>query len=269
MGSKTGTEVSSYKFQQFSNSSNTVEQYTFGEFSKADILDEVEIRVHDKNIRKEREAASTSNFKILNEVQNLRGIRDQEKLDYEQRIQKDLSERLEKIKKASSEEGFNEGFEAGKKQAYDEAIIKANEQIEMMNEIIHTLQEQKIEMLTSYKLKIFNLVRQLTKWFTLKEVSEDHSYLSRLIEKLIHEINTKSNLIIKVNKSDFDKMPEALLKVEERLGKLQNVRIEIDLDMSHRGIIIESENGLIDGSFHAQFQSFDKVFESVGLNGDD
>jgi flagellar biosynthesis/type III secretory pathway protein FliH len=33
--------------------------------------------------------------------------------------------------------------------------------------------------------------------------------------------------------------------------------------MSRRGIILESENGIIDGSTEAMFQTLDKLFETV------
>jgi flagellar assembly protein FliH len=268
MGTKINGETKVFEFPQFSENSNVVKNYNFGEFSEDEVLDEVEQQAHQQIIRQERDSASGSNFKISDDVQKLRGIRDQEHDDYENRIQKDLDLRFAKVEQEAREKGFEEGVEAGKKQAYDEAIIKANEQIVFMQEVVNSLNTQKIQMLTDYKLKILNLVRQLTKWFTMKEVSEDHSYLERLLEKLIHGINTKSNLIVKVNKNDFDIIPEAIAKVESQIGQLQNIRVEIDQDMTERGIIIESENGIIDGSIHAQFQSFDKVFESVGLDGD-
>ena len=51
-----------------------------------------------------------------------------------------------------------------------------------------------------------------------------------------------------------------------KVGKLTNVRVEADLDMKENGIMLESENTIIDGSLKAQFESIDKLFLSVGLN---
>jgi flagellar assembly protein FliH len=268
MGTRDKGETKVFEFQQFSESSHVIKNYNFGEFSEDEVLDAVEQQAHQQIIRQERDSANDSNFKISDDVQNLRGLRSQENQDYEDKIQKDLESRFSKVEEEAREKGFQEGVEAGTKQAYEEAMIKANEQISFMQEVIDSINTQKIQMLTDYKSNILNLVRQFTKWFTLKEVSEDHHYLERLLAKLIHGINTKSNLIVKVNKNDFDIIPEAIAKVESQIGQLQNTRVEIDQDMTERGIVIESENGIIDGSIHAQFQSFDKVFESVGLDGD-
>lgn len=51
--------------------------------------------------------------------------------------------------------------------------------------------------------------------------------------------------------------------VEARLGQLSNVRVEIVPEINHPGIILESENGLIDGSLEGVFQNIDKIFELV------
>jgi flagellar assembly protein FliH len=58
-------------------------------------------------------------------------------------------------------------------------------------------------------------------------------------------------------------MPEVIQTVETRLGQLTNVRVEIVPEINHPGIILESENGLIDGSLEGVFQNIDKIFEQV------
>jgi flagellar assembly protein FliH len=58
-------------------------------------------------------------------------------------------------------------------------------------------------------------------------------------------------------------MPEIIQTVQARLGQLSNLRIEIVPEIQHPGIILESENGLIDGSLEGVFQNIDKIFEQV------
>jgi len=42
-------------------------------------------------------------------------------------------------------------------------------------------------------------------------------------------------------------------------------RVEVDLDQEENGIVLESENTIVDGSLETQFKSIDRVFENVGL----
>ena len=77
------------------------------------------------------------------------------------------------------------------------------------------------------------------------------------------ELNARKNLIVKVGRANFEQMPEIIQTVEARLGQLSNLRIEIVPEIQHPGIILESENGLIDGSLEGVFQNIDKIFEQV------
>jgi flagellar assembly protein FliH len=103
----------------------------------------------------------------------------------------------------------------------------------------------------------------------LKEIDEDNKYLTRLLEKLILELNEKKNLLIRISAKNFDKMDGILDEIQNKLGALSNVRVEIDHDMQDDGgIILESEKGIIDGSYQAQFEMFSRVFETVGISDD-
>ena len=111
----------------------------------------------------------------------------------------------------------------------------------------------------------YNIIKNLSKWIVLKEVDEKY-YLSRLLEKLVHEVNRKNNLVLHVNESAFGYMPEIIKLVERKVGKLQNTRVEVDLDQTENGIVLETENCIIDGSIQAQFKAIDELFRSVGLD---
>jgi flagellar assembly protein FliH len=58
-------------------------------------------------------------------------------------------------------------------------------------------------------------------------------------------------------------MPDVLAHIQGRLGELKNVRIEIDSAIATRGMIIESDNGIINATMEEQFKSLDNLFEDV------
>ena len=64
-------------------------------------------------------------------------------------------------------------------------------------------------------------------------------------------------------------MPEVLDHLHEKLGELENVRVEVDYDIEGPGIILESQNGIINGTLKEQFNSLDKLFKTVGLENDE
>jgi flagellar assembly protein FliH len=134
--------------------------------------------------------------------------------------------------------------------------------VEDFGQVIAQVQGQSNKIMENNRSEVYEFVKRFTKWIILKEVNEK-VYLEGLLEKLILELNARKNLIVKVGRANFSQMPEVIAAVEARLGNLQNVRIEIVPEINHPGIILESENGLIDGSLEGVFKNIDKIFESV------
>ena len=216
-------------------------------------------------IRQERGLEKEKSFSILPLVRQHRGLKDQEEKDLEQAIEQEVQKRLQAAAEEARQEGYQAGHQEGYNKAYQEAMNKLDDKVEDFTDIVNNLKEQCHNVLSENKQDAYKMIKSLTQWITLKEV-EDEDYLGRLLEKLIHEMNSKSNLVVRVGQNSFKRMPGIIETVEEKMGKLSNVRVEIDLDQEAPGIILESENGIIDGSLKAQMTSLEKLFESVGLN---
>ena len=219
----------------------------------------------EESIRQERGFESRSDFKISDVVKDHRGLKKQEQEDYQKNVAEEVEKRITELRTEAYREGFEKGKEEGHKKAYDEAKEQFESQIgdfvaqvENVKDDIHLIYNQS-------KQSAYSMVKNLSKWVILKEVDEKY-YLARLLEKLIHEINTKLNLVIHVNEESFGYMPEIVKIVERKVGKLTNMRVEVDLDMEDNGIKLESENTIIDGSLKAQFDSIDKLFKNVASN---
>jgi flagellar assembly protein FliH len=265
------SEVKSFSFQSLVPSeSEVVDTHNASDFKLQTLnsADNLKNEVTEDTLRSERESANITDFSILPIIKELRGHNRQKADDIEAAVQAELKRRYEAIK----QQGYDEGFEAGKKtgwdQAYTEATEKFSVQITSLEEFAKNAINQFEELLLQNKNRAFEMIKNLTKWVILKEMKDD-TYLPLLLEKLVYEMNTKNNLVIRVNKHKFEAMPEIIEKVESKLGALQNVRVEIEQDMHNDGIILESENGIIDGSIDAQFKSIDRLFESVGLDKDE
>lgn len=243
-------EISNFELQSFKNSSDFKNNIT------ADV------------IRGEREFEASKRFNIDPKVREHRGLRAQEIADFEQSVNEEVARRLELVKQQAFEEGFTAGQSEGQEQAYNEAVVHYQDRIEVLASFIDEVTLERKKLMDDSRDNGYKLIKNLTKWVVLKEV-EDKEYIGRLLEKLILEINTKSNLLIRVNQEDFSSMPEVVEMVEAKLGKMTNVRVEVDQDMKERGIVLESEVGVIDASLQAQLASIDKLFESVGIVGQD
>lgn len=219
-------------------------------------------KASEEDIRSERKHAAKNNFKVDDVVSNYRGLSRQEQNDLEQKIQQEVKRRLE----ASYQDAYKEGLERGREEGKEAAIAEFHEvlgqRVEEFTQVIAQVQDQSQGILEKNREEVYEFIKRFTKWILMKEINEK-VYLEGLLEKLILELNARKNLIIKVGKANFAQMPEIIQAVESRLGQLSNIRVEIVPEINHPGIILESENGLIDGSLEGVFQNIDKIFEQV------
>lgn len=257
------TEIKPFQFSDL-QSDHVIEQSKFQSFEfKALDGEAVSVKnISEEEIRKERKYAQKNNFKIDEIVRDYRGLSRQEQNDLEQKIQEEVKRRLEAAYQDAYQEGLEKGRLEGKESAESEYHELLGTKVEEFSLLVTQLQQQSDKILEKNRNEIYEFVKRFTKWIVLKEIDEK-VYLQSLLEKLILELNARKNLIVKVGKANFSQMPEVIAAVESRLGQLTNVRVEIVPELNHPGIILDSENGLIDGSLEGVFQNIDKVFEQV------
>jgi flagellar assembly protein FliH len=259
------SDIQDYKFMHFSK--NVTSDEDVKAFQLPDISEKISpsIKEQDIIVLKEKLLAKEEEFKISPIVREHRGYNDQENREKENRIQDEVERRITLLHEEAYQKGYEDGLESGKQEVFEQTRLETEQKLESLTELINEVLNAKEEILSIEKMEVYKLIRTLTKWVTLKELDDDGEYIRRLLEKLIVEMQTKTNLLVQVNESDFDQMPDVLNYLQKKLGELKNVRVEIDQDVKTRGIILESENGIINGTMEEQFRSFDKLFESIGL----
>lgn len=262
------SKIETFKFGSFGQktalaNSGEVEKFEFGSMDDIEFLKN---SLSDLQLREERQFETGAGFTIDPEVRARRGHNKQEDEDYELKVQAEVEKRIAELRVTAEEEGYKNGQEQGFASAQDQAQKEFEVQIDQLTKTVENLQTDCSKIFESNKNESYRIIKNLTKWIVLKEVDEKY-YLTRLLEKLVYEINAKANLTVRVNEESFGYMPEIIKLVERKLGKLSNIRVESDLALKGNGIILESENSIVDGSLESQLKSIDKLFEDTRNDG--
>ncbi len=220
---------------------------------------------HQEKIKSERALSEKSGFSISTIVQKHRGIQKQAHEEREQKIEEEVQHRFNKVRDEAYEVGHAEGVKKGQESVFEEMKSLVEEKLSILTEMINSVLTTKEDILAQQKKEIYHLVRSLTKWVILRELKDDGQYIGRLLEKLVAELQTKNHLLIQVSEENFEGMTEVLEIVQKNIGALPHVRLEIHHEMKGTGIILSSDHGIIDGTLEQQFQSLDKLFETVGI----
>lgn len=217
-------------------------------------------------IKKERLYAQGTQFNVSPIVEHQRGMKEQEQREYDEKVKQSIEEKFDKCKEQAYQEGWEKGRHEGFESVQAELKEKVKLQVEEFARHIEEVREEYEDLLTSQKYKIYELVKTLTKWVILRELKDDGKYLERLLKKLILELNSKSNLLLKVGRQNVERVPEILEVFESQFEHVKNTRVEVIQDKdapSEKGMILESENGILDGTLKTQFRSLDKLFSEL------
>ncbi len=262
-------KVAKYEFEPLFDDSIAKEEFRSFEFKtlKKDQINEV--KEHERSIKIERREAEKSSFAIAPIVREHRGINKQEEIEKERLLQEEVERQLVRIQEQAYRDGFEKGLKDGKEEVFNETRAGVEQKLEILGEMVEVALKTQYELLNRERTGVHRIIKNLTKWVILKELDGDGNYIVRLLDKLISELQIKNNLLIQIDPKSFTDMPDILELVQQKIGTLENVRMECDYDIEGPGIIIESENGIINGTLKEQFKSLNKLFESVGLVEED
>ena len=260
-----GAVVEEYTFMNFMDTEipdGSVEEFNFSNIEeKQNITEETK----SKTIRIERKFAKDKSFTISPITREYRGIDEQVEEDRNLRISSEVDRKLIKLHSDATYKGYNEGVEKGKLEIYEQTRQASEEKVALLTNMISEVLKTREVMMEKQRLDIYETIRNLTKWIILRELKDDGEYIKRLLEKLILEIHTKSDLVVHIDQKNFETMPEVLGVLTSKLGELSNIRVEIDYGIEGAGIVLDSRNGIINGTLKEQFSSLDDLFSNIGL----
>lgn len=218
-----------------------------------------------KELQFEEELAESKGFKILEVAQEQDDRRKQREKEKEEKINQEIEGRLRIVEKDTLEKAHQEGLKAGKDEITAKLQVDSEQQLEILGNLVENLLTAKEEMFQEQKNQLLFMIKNLVKWVIMRELKDDGNYIETLLEKLISELQTQTNLNIQVNKKDFEKMPEVLESLQKKVGELKNIRFVVDYDLPEKGIVIDSDNGMIKCSQSEQFHALDMLFEKIGV----
>ena len=222
-----------------------------------------------KKIERSIEDAKKNDFEILPIIKEYKEVKNYKKREAEEKIKKQVDIKVMEIKDSAYSKGHQQGLEKGKEEIFQQNENSIQENLNRLKEMIEEVAKAKEIILTDQKNELCQLIKTLTQWIILRELKSDGNYVERLLEKLLSELQAKNNILLKVNQKDFARMPEIMEYIKNNLGELANVRLEVNQNTNLPGMILESDEGIIDGTLAQQFRNLDKIFESMRIKEDE
>ena len=219
---------------------------------------------HEFNIQDSNEGGEEA-FRVSPIVKTHKKINHYFEIYKEKKINDEVERRLLKLEKEAFEKGYSQGVKQGEEESCRERKESLKREMSTFSKFIKNVLKTKQEMLENEKHSVYELIKSLTKWIILKELKDDDKYLFRLLEKLMVEVENKNNVLVQINREDFEENQDVFQEMQNILKEMPNIKFDVNDDIKTRGIILTTENEVIDGTLEEQFKNLDKIFLQIGL----
>jgi len=254
---KESEKITPYSFKTFGD------QDGFKNVYKLKPLDGLDYKEKEEKIIFQENLSKKGGLEVFPFVQEQRERKEILSKINEEKYEQEISNRLKKIEKEHIEKAYQEGLKIAKEEVAKEFQNGVEKKIESINEMLRNALNLREEIYKTQKDQILFLIKSLTEWVILRELKDDGKYLEKLLEKLFSEVQTKQNFAIQVSQKDFESMPEVMEILQKKMGEFKNSRVIIDYDLPERGVVIDSENGIVKSTLEGQFAVLDEIFGNI------
>jgi flagellar assembly protein FliH len=208
-----------------------------------------------KNIKS---SAEEKVFIIKNSEIDESSSHDKNKVPVSEEFSKKYLSDLESLKKKTiqeaKEQGFYEGLEAGKKEAFD----RLASEFEMIKNFIAELNNYKKSILEGLEDEILEVSIAVAEKIVREKVDKNEDYILKSLHFILMTIPQIRKLIIYLNPEDYQAINIKKGQLDDIFNRYEEVKIVDDKRVERGGVVVETENGNIDAQISSQIDKLSK-----------
>jgi len=162
-------------------------------------------------------------------------------------------------KKRLRDQGYNAGFEQGKKEGASQLADQSAQILETINDAI----AEKNKLLKKARGEVLRLAIKVAEQILKSEISLNQAVCVNIVAEAISKITDKDRVIIKVNRLDADFVKMNKDRFLKFMGDVKNLTIQEDSRIDQGGCIIETDLGYIDATINTKLESIEKALFKV------
>jgi len=160
------------------------------------------------------------------------------------------------------EAGRREGFEVGRSEAVASVNVAAGEIVGKLREILEMTQQIKGQELEKIEGELVELSLEIAQKVTHAELKTNPDVVLAIARDCIRKVSERAGIVLKVNRDDLDYV---LSRKEEfsALEDLEKLHIHEDARVTRGGVIMETNQGEIDGRLEVQMDKIRDSFHAL------
>lgn len=235
------------------------------EIEKQNMLSEAQSKA-DEIVKKAEDAAFEEVKRQTDQAQVIKTDAELAAQEIQKSAQADAQKMLDEAKKSvdslrqkASEEGFEQGREAGYKDGYAEA----ERLVERMHKMVDSVMQRREEILNETERQIVELVVLISRK-VVKVISENQQsvILSNVLSAL-KKVKGRGDVVIRVNMDDVKLTTAHIKDFIGRVESIKGITVMEDSSVEKGGCIVETDFGAIDARISSQLTELEEKIQEV------
>ncbi len=147
---------------------------------------------------------------------------------------------------AVEKEAYGRGFEAGRRAGLAVGEREAGILIDRFASILKELDELRAGYYRDKEEELVDMVIKVAGKVVHGEVSINRDIVLNVIKAAIEAINSKSNLVVRLNPEDLEYIKEKRADILDRFKEIDGISLQGDPEIGRGGCILQNEDGEVD-----------------------
>jgi len=163
--------------------------------------------------------------------------------------------KVDEIKKAA----FNEGFETGRLEGMQKRYDEAEFLVMQVNSVLEQLNSLRQEVRFKAEKELVELALQIAKNIVAEEIKLHNDVIKNIVQAALHETEVPGKIYVYLNPDDYEFLLKSKADLERYLSDEQNLAIRQNPEMKPGSIYVESDEEIISRSIEDQFHKLEET----------
>jgi len=202
--------------------------------------------------------SQNSRFNLSELVSGQLSVEEDERRRFEKKVAETVAREVEKIRETVLSQARAEGYEAGRKEAFDLERARLARAIEGLLSLTSTLEKAKASLSQQYEDQLLNIAYRFARLVTHFEIEERPAVVSKTMSEILSRISKDDDVVIKICEHEFESLD--LIKEElQKLTRSGRINFELNESLNPGDCVVESISGEIASFIDLKFEKLHKV----------
>jgi flagellar assembly protein FliH len=175
-------------------------------------------------------------------------------------------ETLQQELATTRENSYSDGFQAGEKAGFNQALETIQPSIDSFAELLDSIRSQQEEIISSSDKFVVDfalvVVEKIIGDEQFSTINIGRSKLEKIVEDALNLFADSTKFIIRINKKTADMLEQYKSEIREQLSRPVALSIVDDPSLRPCDCLIESEHGVLDARIDSQLKEIKSVFNN-------